>query len=78
MRLYIPPEELTIEALDGQWKALLTSEGKRKMALSTYIREEKDRIKQKFAHAANEYEKSINKLSLALGSLGGDLEVSFI
>jgi hypothetical protein len=74
LRAYIPPAELSIEKLNTHWSTLLNSEAARKRAITNYIRDAKDNLRQQFANAANDFQQTLNSISLALSALEGDLE----
>jgi hypothetical protein len=74
LRPYTPPDEYSSEILNHHWAKLLESEGKRKRAVTSYIREVKDKLRKAYADAANGFLSSVNAISDKLTSLQGELE----
>ncbi|KAJ3353955.1 hypothetical protein HDU91_005831 [Kappamyces sp. JEL0680] len=74
LRAYVPPQELSIENLNINWKGLLQAEATRKRNITIFIRDSKDRLRKQFATAANAFQDSLTAISLGLSSLEGELE----
>ncbi len=77
LRHYIPPEELSIENLNTQWKTLLNGEANFKKTITIFIRDAKDSLRKQFASAANSFQEALDSIALILSHLEGDLEVCF-
>lgn len=73
---YVPPEGLSVEAVDQEWSGLLESEGRRRKAINEKLQNIKENLRRKYSDLANKFESDLNALSLELGSLSGDLDVS--
>ncbi|KAJ3121335.1 hypothetical protein HK098_003775 [Nowakowskiella sp. JEL0407] len=71
---YVPPAGLTPQDLGNSWNALIKSEAARKKAITAYIGEIKQVLRQKYADAANGFQVELNKISASLASLDGELE----
>ncbi|KAJ1334567.1 hypothetical protein BSLG_007722 [Batrachochytrium salamandrivorans] len=74
LKPYTPPAGFTLSDIDRHWKELVTAEATRKRAITHYIRESKDSLRQEYAQVANSFQDSLNEISHQLASLEGDLE----
>lgn len=74
LRAYIAPEGLTPEDVAANFAQLVETEGNHKRAISAFIREAKDAIRQKFANVANQLQADINAVGAELTQIDGELE----
>jgi hypothetical protein len=72
---YVPPAGLALADLDDHWNQLLKSEAARKKSLNMRIKAIKEQLQVSFATIANSLEEKLNKTSLQLAKLEGDLDV---
>jgi Ca2+-binding EF-hand superfamily protein len=74
LRPYDPPAELSLEALDTAWTALMTAERNRSQVINETIRDIKNALRKSFADKANDFALALNTLSISLSGLEGDVE----
>jgi len=74
LRLYQPPAGLGLEDLDTAWTTLLEGEKDQSKKINSHIRSIKESLRQKFARAANDFERRLRMISLHLSSMTGPLE----
>ncbi len=56
------------------WTTQIKVEAERKRGITAYIKEIKEVLKSKYASAANKFHDDLNKISLSLAGLEGELE----
>ncbi|KAI9661969.1 MAG: hypothetical protein M1831_002884 [Alyxoria varia] len=74
LRPYEPPRELSIEALDKAWAALMKAEQDRSKIINETIRDIKNSLRRSFADTANDLALAINTLSTSISGLEGEVE----
>ena len=74
LRPYEPPRELSIEALDKAWAALMKAEQDRSKIINETIRDIKNSLRRNFADKANDLALAINTLSTSISGLEGEVE----
>lgn len=63
-----------LQDIDACWRKLLTGEADRSRTINANIRAIKERLRRKYADAANQCERSLQAISLDLAGLDGSLE----
>jgi hypothetical protein len=71
---YNPPPELSLEALDRAWAALMKAERERSQVINETIRDIKNALRKSFADKANSLALALSTLSTSLSGLDGDVE----
>ncbi|CAG8603446.1 9780_t:CDS:10, partial [Paraglomus occultum] len=74
LQSYYPPKGLTLNDLDSVWHSLLDAEAKRYKSINDKLREIKENLRKSFAHASNNFVKSVDAISHTLTSLDGELK----
>ena len=74
LKPYSPPKGLELQDINAKWQEYVDCEYARRKAIGTQIREIKEKLRVEFSEAANEFERELSQISLALGSLDGDLD----
>ncbi|KAF2200601.1 hypothetical protein GQ43DRAFT_441401 [Delitschia confertaspora ATCC 74209] len=74
LRPYDPPAELSLEALDVAWAALVKAERDRSQIINETIRDIKNALRKNFADKANDFALALNTLSTSISGLEGDVE----
>ncbi|KAF2736899.1 alpha-actin-like proteinin [Polyplosphaeria fusca] len=74
LRPYQPPPELSLEALERAWAALMKAERHRSQIINETIRDIKDKLRRTFADKANDFAIALNTLSVSISGLEGDVE----
>jgi Ca2+-binding EF-hand superfamily protein len=74
LRPYDPPAELSLEALDAAWTALMKAERQRSQIINETIRDIKNALRKSFADKANDFALALNTLSTSISGLEGDVE----
>lgn len=54
------------------------AEANRSRAINARIRDIKELLRRSFAQVANSFERSLSRITVAIGELDGKLEVSFV
>ncbi|KAI9026184.1 calponin homology domain-containing protein [Hyaloraphidium curvatum] len=72
---YAPPAGCTPADIDSSWQDLLAAESKRKSGITAYIAEARDRLRKKYADAANALARDIEGLSRDLASLDPEMSL---
>lgn len=71
---YNPPQELSLEALEQAWAALMKSERERSQGVNETIRDIKNSLRKSFADKANSLALALSTLSTSISGLEGDLQ----
>jgi len=74
LRPYEPPRELSLEALDEQWSALMEAERVRSQIINNTIRDIKNNLRRTFADKANDFALALKTISLSISGLEGEPE----
>ncbi|KAF9517196.1 hypothetical protein BS47DRAFT_1371436 [Hydnum rufescens UP504] len=74
LRPYLPPPGLDLEDMEAAWSKLLESEANQSRKINSEIRKIKEDLRQKFANAANEFERQLRLISSQISSMVGPLE----
>ncbi|TIB42517.1 hypothetical protein E3P86_00352 [Wallemia ichthyophaga] len=70
LRPYDPP----VGDLDEKWAMMAEAEANRSRAINARIRDIKDLLRRSFAQVANSFERSLSRITVAIGELDGKLE----
>ncbi|KAJ9051955.1 alpha-actinin, variant 2 [Entomophthora muscae] len=73
LRPYVPPEGMTLMAVDAKWSTLIKAEAQRRAAINRALREIKQELRQRFASLANSFGKKLTEISSLLSKIDGDL-----
>jgi Ca2+-binding EF-hand superfamily protein len=71
---YDPPAELSPEALDKAWTALIKGERDRSQVINETIRDIKNALRKSFADKANSLALALSTLSTSISGLEGDIQ----
>ncbi|RFU80016.1 alpha-actinin 1 [Trichoderma arundinaceum] len=74
LRPYEPPQEVSQEVIEGDWKNLTKSEMARAQLINETIRDIKNALRKSFADKANDFAMALNTMQLAISGLDGDIE----
>jgi Ca2+-binding EF-hand superfamily protein len=71
---YEPPGDLSLEALERAWVALMADERKQSQLINETIRDIKNKLRKDFADKANGLALALSTLSTSISGLDGDIE----
>ncbi|ORX54534.1 hypothetical protein DM01DRAFT_1335671 [Hesseltinella vesiculosa] len=74
LKPYIPPQGLSLQDLDQDWRDHLQHEGSYHRTINSTMREIKENLRMTYANAANDFQLQLDKLSTEQSSLDGDLD----
>ncbi|KAI0221658.1 alpha-actinin [Massospora cicadina] len=71
LRPYVPPEEMTLSAVDTKWNLLIKAEAQRREGINRSIREVKQKLRECFASLANGFGQQLSEISSLLSKIQG-------